>query len=144
MTPQRSVGHPFREQLFENCGGSTIWHPAAPIRVEVLKLWRCARSLPTIERPHRDSLAASTPAAEKTAAGHSNYAKNRSQAAPPAILDTLFAPTLKAFPVSGLQCLNLPMNHASLHLTEHGLAFFQGEADLFRSDSCSFSLDLCH
>jgi hypothetical protein len=85
-----------------------------------------------------------TPAAEKTAAGHPNYAENGSQAAPPAILDTLFAPALKAFPVSGLQCLNLPMDHASLHLTEHGFAFFQGEADLFRPDSCSFSLHLSH
>jgi len=85
-----------------------------------------------------------TPAAEKTAAGNSNYAKNRSQAASPAILDTLFAPTLKAFPVSGLQCLNLPMNHASLHLTEHGVAFFQGQADFFRPDPCGLSLHLSH
>jgi hypothetical protein len=85
-----------------------------------------------------------TPAAEITAAGHSNYAKNRSQAAPPAILDALFASALKAFPVSGLQSLNLPMNHASLHLTEHGFAFFQGETDLFRPDSCGFSLHLHH
>jgi hypothetical protein len=85
-----------------------------------------------------------TPAAEITAAGHSNYAKNRSQAAPPAILDALFASTLKAFPVSGLQSLNLPMNNASLHLTEHRFAFFQGETDLFRSNSCGFSLHLSH
>jgi hypothetical protein len=26
--------------------------------------------------------------------------------------------------MSGLQCLNLSMNHASLHLPEHGFAFF--------------------
>jgi hypothetical protein len=65
-----------------------------------------------------------TPAAEITAAGHSNYAKNRSQTAPPAILDALFASALKAFPVSGLQSLNLPMNHASLHLTEKASHWF--------------------
>ena len=41
---------------------------------------------------------------------------------------------------SGLQSLNLPMNHASLP----GFAFFQCQADLFRPDSCGFSLDLCH
>jgi hypothetical protein len=75
-----------------------------------------------MERPHRDSLASLTPAAEKAAAGHSNYAKNRSQAAPPPILDTLFEPALKAFPVSGLQCLNLPMNHArNPKLHQHSL-----------------------
>jgi hypothetical protein len=85
-----------------------------------------------------------TPAAEITAAGNSNYPKNRSQAAPPPILDALFAPALKAFPVSGLQCLNLPMNNASLHLAEHGFAFFKAETDLFRPDSCGFSLHLSH
>jgi hypothetical protein len=63
-----------------------------------------------------------TPAAEKTAAGHSNYAKNRSQAAPPAILNSLFPPALKAFPVSGLQSLNLSMNHASLHTSSFSIA----------------------
>ena len=85
-----------------------------------------------------------TPAAEITAAGYSNYAKNRSQATPPPILDPLFATTLKAFPVRGLQCLNLPMNNASLHLAEHRLTFFQRNTDLFGPDSCSFSLHLCH
>jgi len=86
-----------------------------------------------------------TPAAEKTAAGHSNYAKTRSQTALPPILDALFATALKAFPMSGLQCLNLSMNHASLHLPEHGFAFFfQGEADPFRPDPCRFSLHLSH
>jgi hypothetical protein len=97
-----------------------------------------------MERPHRDSLASLTPAAEKPAAGHSNYAKTRSQTALPPILDALFAAALKAFPVSGLQCLNLPMNHASLHLTEHSFALFQGQADLFRPDSRGFSLHLSH
>ena len=46
--------------------------------------------------------------------------------------------------MSGLQCLNLSMNHASLHLPEHGFAFFQGEADPFRPDPCGFSLHLSH
>jgi len=77
-------------------------------------------------------------------AGHSNYTKNRSQAALPSILDALFAPALKAVPVSGLQRLNLPMNHASLHLAEHRFTFLQGETDLFRHDSCGFSFHLCH
>src|SRR5262249_41160124 len=53
------------------------------------------------------------------------YTKNRSQAALPSILDALFAPTLKAVPVSGLQSLNLPMNHASLHLAEHRFTFLK-------------------
>ena len=32
------------------------------------------------------------------------------------------------------------MNNASLHLTEHGFAFFQGETDLFRPDPRGFAL----
>jgi hypothetical protein len=128
----------------QNCRGSTIWHLAAPISVEVLKLRRCTGHLPAIERPHSDSLAPSTPAAEITAAGYSNYPKNRSQATPPPILNALFAPALKAFPVSGLQCLNLALDNASLHLVEHRFTFFQSETDLFRPDSCGFSLHLCH
>jgi hypothetical protein len=88
-----------------------------------------------------DSLAPSTPAAQITAARYSNYAKNRSQAAPPPILNALFAPALKAFSMSGLQC---PMNHASWHLAEHRFTFFQGEIDRFRPDSSDFSLHLCH
>jgi hypothetical protein len=36
------------------------------------------------------------------------------------------------------------MNHASLNLTEHGFAFFQGETDLFRPDPGGFSLHLSH
>jgi hypothetical protein len=79
---------------------------------------------------------------EDNGARYSDYAKNRSQAAPAPILDALFAPALKAFPVSGLQCLYLPMNHASLYLAEHRFTFFQSETDRFRSDSCDFSL--CH
>jgi hypothetical protein len=144
MTPQRGVGYPFREQLLQCCCGSTIWRLAAPIRVEELKLRRCARRLPTVKRPHRDILAPSTSTAKIPAAGYSNYAKNRSQATSPAILDALFAPALKAVPVSGLQCLNLLMNNASLHLAEHGFTFFQGETDLFSPDSCGFSFHLCH
>jgi hypothetical protein len=97
-----------------------------------------------MERPDRDSLAPSTPAAEITAARYSNHAKNCSQAAPPPILDALFAPALKAFAMSGLQCLYLSVNHASLHLAEHRFTFFQGETDRFRPDSCTFSLHLCH
>jgi len=97
-----------------------------------------------MERPHSYSLAPLTLAAEITAAGYANYAKNRSQAALPSILDALFATALKAFPVSGLQSLNLPVNHSSLHLAEHGFAFFKGKTNLFRPDSCSFSLHLSH
>jgi hypothetical protein len=97
-----------------------------------------------MERPHSDSLASLASAAEITAARYSNYAKNRSQAAPPPILDALFAPALKTFPVSRLYCLDLPMNNASLHLTEHGFAFFQGETDLFRPNPRGFSLHLSH
>src|SRR5215472_17823920 len=105
MTPQRSVRHTPWEQLLQYCRGSTIRHLAAPISVEVLKLRCCAQRLPTVERPYRDALAPLTSTAKITAAGYSNYAKNRSQAAPPSILDALFAPALKAVPVSGLQCL---------------------------------------
>src|SRR5215472_13362418 len=97
-----------------------------------------------MERPDGDSLAPSTAAAEITAARYSNYAKNCSQATLAPILDALFAPALKAFPVSGLQCLYLPMNHASLHMPEHRFTFFQSETDRFRPDSCDFSLHLCH
>jgi hypothetical protein len=50
--------------------------------------------------------------------------------APPPILDALFAPALKAVPVSGLQCFNLPVNNARLDLAEHRFTFFQGQADL--------------
>jgi hypothetical protein len=83
-----------------------------------------------------------TSATHKTAARYSNYAKNRSQGAPPPIFDALFAPALKAVPVSGLERLDLPMNHAGLHLAEHRLALLQGQTDLFRPDSCGFSLHL--
>ena len=102
------------------------------------------RKLPATERPHRGSVSTSTPAPEITTARYSNYARYRSQAALPPILDALGAPTLNAFPLSGLQCLDLPMNDASLHLAEHRLTFCQGEADLFRPDSSGFSLHLCH
>jgi hypothetical protein len=101
----------------------------------VSRMWQAARPsrvTPAIERPDSDSLAPSTPAAQITAARYSNYAKNRSQAAPPPILNALFAPALKAFSMSGLQCLYLPMNHATLHLAEHRFTFFQGETDRFR------------
>jgi hypothetical protein len=60
------------------------------------------------------------------------------------ILDALFAPALKAFPVSGLQYLYLPMNHSSLFLAEHRFTFIQSGTDRFRPDSCDFSLHLCH
>jgi hypothetical protein len=36
------------------------------------------------------------------------------------------------------------MNNASLHLTEHGFAFFQGETDLFWPNPRGFSLHLSH
>ena len=97
-----------------------------------------------MERPHRDSPASLTRAAEKAPAGHSNYPKNRSQTALPAILDALFTPTVTAVPVSGLQRLDLPMNNASLHLAKESFTFFQGETDLFSPDSCGFSLHLSH
>jgi hypothetical protein len=139
---QLNVGKPFG--IRERQSTIKLQRDTGPISVQVLKLRCCARHLPAIERPHCDSLLSSTLAAEITAAGYSNYTKNRSQAARPPILDALFPPTLKAFPVSGLQCLNLALNDASLHLTKNGFAFFQRETYLFRSDSSGFSFHLCH
>jgi hypothetical protein len=46
--------------------------------------------------------------------------------------------------VSGFHCLDLRLDHASLHLTEDGFTFFQRKPYLFRPDSRSLSLHLCH
>jgi hypothetical protein len=56
----------------------------------------CSRHLLAVERPYSDPLSASILAAEIPGAGHSNYAKYRSQGTDSPILDALLSPTLEA------------------------------------------------
>jgi hypothetical protein len=50
------------------------------------------------------------------------------------VLDALSLPTQVASPVRGGHYIGLRLDHASLHLTENGFAFFQAQTDLFRRD----------
>jgi len=109
-----------------------------------LKLRGRSRHLLAVERPYCDSPSASTPAATIPAAGHSNYAKYGSHGTGSPILDALLPPTVEAWPLGDFQRLRLYLDNPSLHLPENGLAFLKAKTDLFRSDTCSFPVHLCH
>jgi hypothetical protein len=51
---------------------------------------------------------------------------------------------LEAFPLSGLQRINLRLDDVGLHLTEHGFAFLQAKPDLFCHDSRGCSQQGCN
>jgi hypothetical protein len=88
-----------------------------------------------MERPDGRFLSASTFAAKMASAGNFMGSKNCSGCTRSKILDALILATPDASPVSSTQHIHLSLNNPSLHLSKHGLAFDQIQADLFGPDS---------
>jgi hypothetical protein len=93
-----------------------------------------------MERPDGLSSATLAQATEKATAGDLYGTENGSHTAGSSILDTLSSATQLASPVRGRQYISLGLDHASLHLTEDGLAFLQIHANLFWRNRWPFYL----
>jgi len=108
---------------------------AAPAGVEVLKFWRGSRQLLSVERPDGRSDSALALAAKIATARNPDRSKGRSERAVAQILDPLVPTTVAASSVSCTQHIHLGLNNSCLHLSKHGLAFFQRQTNFFRSNS---------